>query len=1125
MKFLALIVALYVCVSGASAQSPVDATRTDGILPTAPSESAKTLRTKSGFHAELVASEPLIESPVAVAFGVDGKLWVAEMCDYPLGESPERGRIKCLYDDDGDGRYDRSEIFLKGLPSPTGVTVWRNGVLICAAPDILYAEDTNGDGTADKVEKLFTGFATHNFQARVNSLEYGLDGWVYGACGLFGGDITCLKTGEVVSIFQRDFRINPDLGVIEASTGATQQGRARNDWDDWFGCDNLTMLKHYPLADHYLRRNPYLTPAMTVLPIAAQPDPGRLFSISKQVLFMLSGPPDRPTAACGLGIYRDDLLGSEYYGNAFTCEPVNNLVHRQILSPDGVTFKSHRGDDEGDQEFLASTDPWFRPVQARTGPDGALWVVDMYRYVIEHPMWIPPDTLAKLDPRAGSTMGRIYRIVPDGTSLRKMPAVEKLKGEKLAAVMESPNGTVRDLIQQQIEWNKDKGAIPALKKIALENVRPEVRIQALSTWANLETPAADALQSLLGDVNPHVRRHAVRIAEPLLKTSTPLAAAVVKLAGDEDATVRMQVAYSSAFLTPADSAVSLSEIMAHDGGNAHLGSAEESALDANNIMQVLAAAKNTSAADGGWDRLLSHTATLAPADAMRRVLSELSAAVAQASKTPDTADLQRLAEFIGAWSRRTSPELIPACESVRAVWKPAVERALSILESEDAALERREAAVALLAQGAFLGEPHVESLVALLTPRTPPELQSAAIDGLKRDGSADVAKNLLSDWAAREPRLRKEVVAMLLTRETWTRELMAAITDRVVSMIELDLSQQQMLLDHPDQSIRAAATLSFRPRTSASRQQVIDTYTSAVNNNGDPGKGRLVFQKHCSVCHRIQDLGHAVGPDISAYSGKPVQSLLIAMLDPNQAVDPRYQAYVAVLNSGRSVTGLIAEETASGLTLLAPEGKRESALRSEVDEIRSTGKSLMPEGFEQNATTDDVNNLWAFFKTLLTPPKHIDGNVPAIVEIPAKGNVALLASQAEIYGSDITFERKYENIGNWGRRDDVVRWRINSPTIREVRVWTEWACDPGSAGSSFQIEGGQPLLKGVVESTGGWDHYQLGNIGVFTIQAGESEIVMRPSGDLSSALVDLRALHFVPPDGVPLAAGRGNRED
>ena len=919
----------------------VDVTKTDGIRPLSPSEAVSSLRVKPGFHAELVVSEPLIESPVAIAFGPDGKLWVAEMCDYPQGkgmsgedrgeseaketdsssaatphpslldpQSSTGGRIKCLYDDDGDGRYDRSDTFLTGLPYPTGVTVWRNGVLICAAPDILFAEDTNGDGKADKVERLFTGFATHNYQARVNSLEYGLDGWVYGASGLFGGDITNVKTGKVSALGQRDFRFNPDTGILEPATGATQQGRVRNDWDDWFGCDNLTMLKHYPLADHYLRRNPYLTPSTTVVSIAAEPEPGRLFSISNQRLFMLSGPPNRPTAACGLGIYRDDLLGNDYQGNAFTCEPVNNLVQRQILSPDGVSFKSRRAEDELDREFLASIDPWFRPVQVRTGPDGALWVVDMYRYVIEHPMWIPPDTLAKLDPRAGSTMGRIYRIAPDGKVARKPLRIDQLQGEQLAAAMDSANGTTRDLVQQQILWNNNTAAISMLKKIAAGSVHPEVRIQALSTWANLESPTVDALKTSLADADPHVRRHAVRISESQLKSSPQLAAAVIRLANDDDAFVRMQVAYSSAFLEPADSARSLAAIIANDEGDELLKSAEDSALTADNIVRVISELKHISTDSDAMDRLLKNAATLADADVLKSILGELSvqAAATPESEAPAAEHITRLAEFISAWSRRATHEILPGSDAMRSIWKPAIDTAVSIMESEDAAPQLRVAAVTLVAQGPFLGEPHAESLAALLTPRTPPELQSAAIDALKRDGSEQVAEFLLSDWAAREPRLRKEAIALLLSRQAWTQRLISAITDRTVSMRELDLSQQQLLLDHPDKGIRAAAALNFKPQTSASRQQVIDRYTAALNNDGDPGKGRLAFQKHCSNCHRVQELGHVVGPDIMAYSGKPVHSLLIAMLDPNQAVDPRYQAYVVVLNSGRSVTGLITEQ-------------------------------------------------------------------------------------------------------------------------------------------------------------------------------------------------------------------------
>src|SRR5207253_8238197 len=192
-----------------------------------------------GLRAELVVAEPLVVDPVAIAFGPDGKLWVAEMTDYPAGKGGDYkpgGRVRLLESTAGDGKYDKSTVFLDNIPFPTGITVWRKGVLICAAPDILYAEDTDGDGKADVVRKVFSGFGTENYQARVNSLCYGLDGWVYGSCGLFGGKIRSFAGGEPVPLGDRDFRIKPDAGVLEPATGRTQQGRVRDDWGNWFGC-------------------------------------------------------------------------------------------------------------------------------------------------------------------------------------------------------------------------------------------------------------------------------------------------------------------------------------------------------------------------------------------------------------------------------------------------------------------------------------------------------------------------------------------------------------------------------------------------------------------------------------------------------------------------------------------------------------------------------------------------------------------------------------------------------------------------------------------------------------------------------------------------------------------------
>lgn len=1096
----------------------VDIARTNGVRPLSSADAVRSLRTKPGFHAELVVSEPLIESPVAIAFGIDGCLWVAEMNDYPQGrpDGESGGQIRCVHDDDGDGRYDRSEVFLNDIPFPTGVTVWRNGVLVCAAPDILYAEDTDGDGRADDVRKLFTGFATHNYQARVNSLEYGLDGWVYGSCGLFGGEITSAIKGEVISLGQRDFRCNPDTGDFEAVSGSTQQGRVRNDWGDWFGCNNGTPLMHYPLTDHYLRRNPWLMPSQSVIGIAAGPEPGRLFSISNQVLFMLSGPPNRPTAACGLGIYRDDLLGVDYAENAFTCEPVNNLVHRQILTPQAATFSSRRDDDELDREFLASVDPWFRPVQARTGMDGALWVVDMYRYVIEHPIWIPPDTLATLDPRAGSTMGRIYRVVRNDAPARRIPRLDQLKGDQLAMAMDSPNGTQRDLVQQLIQWQDDVATVPALLRLVDQSNRPGVRMQAMSTLANLGRLPTDAMLSRLADSDPHVRRHAVRVSEKSIGDSAELISAFEILANDPDMFVRMQVAYSCGFLPPKDSARTLARILKADSGNAQLMSAVESSLSAANIVDVMQELKSRACPAEAVDRILMNAATLADADSLRLILSDLASS---AETTRGAAELTQLARFIDAWRKRTDSNIPPNSPDVKCVWEPVVKSATRIADDEAAAISLRIAAVELLAQGTFLGEPQTQPLVSLLNARTPPELQSAVIAALSKDGSDALADAVLSEWVSREPRLRRDSIALLLSRPGWTLSLLAAIDKRIVSPAELDLPQQQAILEHTDIAIRAAAAKSFKARTSAGRQQAIDRYTASISGNGDSGKGRQVFQKHCANCHRLQDLGHVVGPDITSYSGKPVQSLLIAMLDPNQAIDPRYQSYVVLLNDGRSVTGIIAEEAGASLTLLAAEGKRETVLRSEVELIRSTGKSLMPEGFEQNASTDDVNHLWAFLRALRQPPKSLEGNTPVIIEVPAEGNVVLPASKAEIYGGDITFEIPSQNIGYWHGKDDFVRWRIRSAEPRTVAIWAEWACDPGAAGNPFQLDGITPPLKGAIRSTGGWSRYQLVYVGKGLITGGEAEIVMRPGETLRGALTDLRAIHLVKIGGVPLATG------
>jgi putative membrane-bound dehydrogenase-like protein len=328
---------------------------TDGTEPSPPDAAQRRFRVADGLAVELVAAEPLCVDPVAIDFGPDGRLWVAEMRDYPSGidgRGAPGGRITVLTDDDGDGRADRASVFADRLPFPTGVTVWRDGVLVCAAPDVLWLRDRDGDGAADERRVVLTGFAAHNEQARVNSLRLGLDGFVYAASGLFGGILTS-PAGHAADVRGRDLRFDPDTGAVEPAAGLSQQGRARDDFGNWFGCDSGALLRHYPLSDHWLARNQDVAAPPPSVDVPVDAAARRLLvPDAAQQMFALSGPVGAATAACGVDIYRDDVLGADHRGNAFTCEPVHRSVHRLVLEPRGTTFVGRRASGEAEREFL-----------------------------------------------------------------------------------------------------------------------------------------------------------------------------------------------------------------------------------------------------------------------------------------------------------------------------------------------------------------------------------------------------------------------------------------------------------------------------------------------------------------------------------------------------------------------------------------------------------------------------------------------------------------------------------------------------------------------------------------------------------------------------------------------------
>jgi len=516
--------------------------------PKSPEDALKTFQVREGFRVELVAAEPAVMDPVSFDWGADGRLWVVEMRDYPLGvdgKGKPGGVVKVLEDRDGDGRFETARTFLDSLSYPSSLMPWRKGVLIAAAPDLLYAEDTDGDGRADRTEVILTGFVPGNQQHRFNGFEWGLDGWVYAANGDSGGNVRTRDGTVPVSISGRDLRFHPETGEFETVSVQTQYGRRRDDWGNWFGNNNPTWLWQVPVPEHYLRRNPKLAVKRVSRVLANYEDSTRVFPVSS-----VQVRPNQPwslnhvTSGCSPSPYRDDLFGPDYATSVFICEPVHNVVHREVLVPDGSVFASHRARGEEASEFLASNDNWFRPVTVRTGPDGALYIADMYRFVLEHPEWISPEMQARLDLRAGEDRGRIYRVVPTGKAMRSVPNLAKLSGRALVEAMDSPNGWQRDMVQRLLLERREAEAPAALKVLLDLPHVPQVRVQALATLGLLGALDREALVRALGDPNPWVRVEALRQSERFVALGEALFPSVTALARDGDAAVRLQAAYS-----------------------------------------------------------------------------------------------------------------------------------------------------------------------------------------------------------------------------------------------------------------------------------------------------------------------------------------------------------------------------------------------------------------------------------------------------------------------------------------------------------------------------------------------------------------------------------------------------
>ncbi len=947
--------------------------------PRSPEDAIQEMQLTEGLRLELVASEPEVVDPVAIRFGADGRLWVVEMRDYPHGpaegEKP-KSRIKVLRDTDGDRRYETAQVFADELLFVTGVQPWRDGLIATMSGKVVFLKDTDDDGKADHMETWYEGFAEANTQLRANHPRFGLDNHIYIANGLRGGTVVDPRRPDAkpLPLSGKDFRFDPRTFAYEALTGPGQFGLTFDDYGNRYICTNRNPLKHIVLEERYIARNPAYAPPATSHDVAKAGAESKLFPISR-AWTTSNLHANQFTAACGVLVFRGNGLPNRFYGHGFTCDPTGNLVHRERVYRDGATFQSTPA--KAGVEFLASKSEWFRPVNLAHGPDGGLYVVDMCRAVIEHPQFMPAELKERPDLMLGTDRGRIYRVTGFSDEIvRTPPQLNAAATSSLVSLFEHPNAWQRETAARLLFERQDKSAVERLAEMVVNGRRPQARIHALWALEGLQALDNGLLLLALGDSDPQVCRQAAVVAEGHFDQDPRLRQRVGELAEAEDGSLRFQVALSLAPINAGEVGL-LKQIVT--AGSDDPWTRRAVAIAASQQSAPLALAL---LADPPWrERAPSELDVTLAADLVSAGVtsdadarSEILQAILNLSGGPAVARLQRVA--LAAYAARVPARKSSLAAEIARLSDPAAQQAAREVlsatskfaaDAEQEMDHRREAIDLLVHDPAA-----VETLIDLALDDAAAGVRSQALGALARRSELDPWKLLVDRFAAESPTIRRAIVAGLLARKERTELLLDGIEGGKIRPAELERAQANRLLKHGDAGLRERASRLLAAAVPADRKQVLADYRVVLEMAADPQRGRQVFKKNCVTCHRIGDLGVDVAPDISDSRTKLEPQILADILQPNRAIDNNYISYAVVTTSGNLLNGIVTSETATSFTLRQPEGKDVTLLRSEIEEIRSSGVSLMPDGLEKNISHQEMADLISFIKNW----RYLDGKTP-----------------------------------------------------------------------------------------------------------------------------------------------------
>ena len=993
--------------------------------PLSPEESRKHAITPEGFRVEPFASEPLLQGkPLAMCFDADGAVHVAESVDYPndLVEpskedpaAPVEGhdRIVKLTDTDGDGRADRRDVFAENLSIPTSMLAHDGGLIVAMAPNTWYFKDTDGDGRADVRKLLFTGWGTGDTHAGPSNLTWGLDGWVYGIVGYsgFNGEVG----GEQQRFGAGFWRCRPDGSKLEylRSTNNNSWGVGFSEEGLLFGSTaNGNPSEHMPLPNRVYERvrgwsattlgGIAGSPEMELAPKAAAP--------GESVAIRQVDQHGRFTAAAGHRLYTARAYPREYWNRtAFTCEPTGHIVATFELLPVGAAFRSRMAWD-----LVASDDEWTAPISAEVGPDGQVWVIDWYNFIVQHnptPAGFETGKRgAYVTPLRDKTHGRIWRVVHGKAPSTTRTSLAQASADELVAALADDNMFWRERAQRKLveraAGRPDGGrdVVPALIRLVEQSsvdaigLNPAAihAIWTLNQLGALEGPQADSLavarvQSAFAHPSAGVRMNAI-------KAIPRDAGMLVKLSGstvidDPAPLVRLAVLEAIGECPSSPDAAAIVTTMLADprtladpvlADAATSAAAVQSAGVLPALLSTNAAAQPSPAKLTLVERLAEHVARGGDGATVARLL-------VQFADTPQPVAVAALTGLARGWPKGTPAALgteadaalvklvdtLPANAQGQMVTL-AQHTGSTVLDSHigrisdalvatiDGADSRdadRISAAERLVQLRPADATVVDVVMQRVGGKASPEISAGLIAALGRSSASEAPMAILDRLASFTPPVREAAVRTILANRDWAATLVERLEKRQVNLGDIPIVERTKLTDHPDRKIRDRAKKILAAGgglPDADRQQVIDGILPVVNAGGDAARGKLVFKEQCGKCHMHSGEGGRVGPELTGMAVHPAHELLIHILDPNRSVEGNYRAYTVSTDDGRVVTGLLASESKTALEIVDAEGKRVAIQRSEIDAFQPSPNSLMPVGFEKQIKPEGFADLLAF---------------------------------------------------------------------------------------------------------------------------------------------------------------------